>query len=212
MYEKEKKSSLGFKNILKIWGHMKLIKIGQLLTLQRVMKRVHNQIFLFALLYLHSHIITYTYGAYLNMLLLHVFYQIVCPKWFIVAPIAFVWPFSTMRFQMLSQIACLSRCKVALVALVCLFSTVCFQMSPQIAWLEESRVTQATFVQLFSDVRIHMSHSYVSSYGLSPLCVFKCCLKFLVWANAKLHWLHLFVFSPLCVLKCFLKSPASKDA
>ena len=59
---------------------MKLIKIGQLLTLQRVMKRVHNQIFLFALLYLHSHIITYTYGAYLNMLLLHVFYQIVCPK------------------------------------------------------------------------------------------------------------------------------------
>ena len=46
----------------------------------------------------------------------------------------------------------------------------------------------------------------------SPLCVFKCLLKFPAREDAKLHWLYLFNFSPLCVIKCVLKLPASDDA
>ena len=73
----------------------------------------------------------------------------------------------------------------------------------------------------------HCALSNVSSNGLpeqrhshigcicsdfSPLCVLKCLLKLLAWAEAKSHWLHLFGFSPLCVFKCFLKSPAQEEA
>ena len=46
---------------------------------------------------------------------------------------AFIWLFSTVRFQMCPQIACLRRGKVTLVAFVWFFSSVCFQMIPQIA-------------------------------------------------------------------------------
>ena len=42
-------------------------------------------------------------------------------------------------------------------------------------------------------------------FNFSPLCVFKCILKFPSWLEAKSHWLHLFGFSPLCVFKCALK-------
>ena len=43
-------------------------------------------------------------------------------------------------------------------------------------------------------------------FGFPPLlCHFKCRLKSPAWIDAKSHWLHLFVFSPLCVFKCVLR-------
>ena len=63
-----------------------------------------------------------------------------------VALVAFVWPFSTVRFQMSLQMACLRRCKVTLVAFVWLFSTVLFQMCPQMACMGRCIVTLVAFI------------------------------------------------------------------
>ena len=40
---------------------------------------------------------------------------------------------------------------------------------------------------------------------------FKCVLKWPVWEDAYLHWLHLCNFSPLCVFKCVLKLLVCED-
>ena len=47
----------------------------------------------------------------------------------IIALVAFVWLFSTVRLQMSPQIACLRGCIITLVAFVWLFCTVCLQIS-----------------------------------------------------------------------------------
>ena len=44
--------------------------------------------------------------------------QMACPRWCIVTLVAFIWPFSTVCFQMIPQIACVWWCKLTLVALV----------------------------------------------------------------------------------------------
>ena len=64
----------------------------------------------------------------------------------IVTLLAFVWLFSTVRFQMSPQIACLWGCKVTLVAFVWLFSTVRFQMCSQMACTRRGIVTLVAFV------------------------------------------------------------------
>ena len=46
----------------------------------------------------------------------------------------------------------------------------------------------------------------------SPLCIFKCLLKWLAQGDLKSHWWHLFTYSPQCIFKCFLKLPAHEDA
>ena len=58
------------------------------------------------------------------------------------------WFFSTV-FSNVPSIACLNGCKVALVAFVWLFSTVRFQMSPQIACPRGCKVALAAFFCLF---------------------------------------------------------------
>ena len=67
--------------------------------------------------------------------------------------VAFVWFFSTVRFQMCPQIAYL---RVALVALVWLFSAVRFKMILQSACIRRCKVTLAAFVWLFSTVYFQM--------------------------------------------------------
>ena len=54
-------------------------------------------------------------------------------------------------------------------------------------------------------------HSHTGCICLT-LWVFKCWRKDLGSEQAKSHWLHLFGFSPLCVFKCLLKWPACEDA
>ena len=51
----------------------------------------------------------------------------------IITLVAFIWPFSTVRYQMSSQIACFWKCIITLVAFIWPFSTVRYQMSSQIA-------------------------------------------------------------------------------
>ena len=77
--------------------------------------------------------------------------QIACPKGCIVTLVAFVWFVSIVRFQMCPQMACLRRGKVTLVAFVWLFSTVYFQMCPQMARIRRCIVTLVTFVW-FNDI------------------------------------------------------------
>ena len=56
---------------------------------------------------------------------------------------------------------------------------------------------------VFSNVSLtHLDQSRHSHIGctwfdFSPLCIFKCVLKWLAWEKARPHWLHLFDFSPL---------------
>ena len=66
--------------------------------------------------------------------------------------VAFVWFFSTVRFQMCPQTACPRGCISTLVASVWLFSTVSFQMCPQIAWIRAGIITLVASVWLFSTV------------------------------------------------------------
>ena len=47
---------------------------------------------------------------------------------------------------------------------------------------------------------------------LTVLGVFMCSIKLPAWADASLHWFHLFGFSPLCVWRCLLKEPAWAEA
>ena len=70
----------------------------------------------------------------------------------IVTLVAFVWLFSSVRFQMCPQIACSIGCKVTLGAFVWFFSTVRFQMFPQSACRRECKVTLVAFIRLFSTV------------------------------------------------------------
>ena len=128
----------------------------------------------------------------------------VCTRGGIVALVAFVWLFSTVRFQMCPQIAWIRAGKVTLAAFVWLFSTVRYQMCPQIACQRRGIVTLVAFVWLFSTVRFQMCPQIACPrrgiirlhlFGLSPLCVLKCLLKDLGSEQAKSHWLHLFDFS-----------------
>ena len=72
--------------------------------------------------------------------------QIAFPRRGKVALVAFVWLFSTVRFQMSPQTASQRRGKVTLVALVWLFSTVRFQMCPQMVCRRRGIVTLVAFV------------------------------------------------------------------
>ena len=54
----------------------------------------------------------------LSMVFRQMYLQIICLRWGIVTLTAFVWIFSTVRFQMCSQIAGLRKRKFALVAYV----------------------------------------------------------------------------------------------
>ena len=70
----------------------------------------------------------------------------------IVTLFAFVWPFPTVHFQMLSQMACTRGCIITLVTFVCLFITMCFQMCPQMACMRGCIITLVAFVLLFSNM------------------------------------------------------------
>ena len=67
-------------------------------------------------------------------------------------------------------------------------------VSPQMACLKGCKVVLVAFVLI------------------SPLCVFKCVLKWPAREEAKSHWLHLFDFSLLCDFMCLLKWHAWEDA
>ena len=43
-------------------------------------------------------------------------------------------------------------------------------------------------------------HICNSSFGFSPLCLFKCLVKLFAWKDARSHSLQLFGFSPVCLL------------
>ena len=79
--------------------------------------------------------------------------------------VAFVWLFSTVRFQMCPQMAGIGSCIITLVAFVRLFSTVCFQMSPQSACIRGCIVTLVAFVRLFSTVHFQMSPQMACPWG-----------------------------------------------
>ena len=72
--------------------------------------------------------------------------QAACIRGCKVTLVAFVWLFSTVRFQMRLQTACLRRCIVTLVAFVWLFCTVCFQMYLQIACPTGCIITLAAII------------------------------------------------------------------
>ena len=107
----------------------------------------------------------------------------VCQRESIATLVAFVWLFSSVRFQMCPQIAIIRRRKVTLIAFVWRLSTMCFQMCPQLPCPNWCKVALVALVWPFSTVR------------------FRCVFKWPVWEGAKSHWLHLFGFSPLCVFK-----------
>ena len=98
---------------------------------------------------------------------------------------AFVWLFSTVRFQMCPQIACMGGCILTLVALVWLFSTVCFQMLSQIACPRRCIVALGAFLWLFSIVHFQMSFQFERMYFVPrPLCIVLCpkgCFKLNLW-------------------------------
>ena len=138
-------------------------------------------------------------------------FQIVFPRRYKVTFVAFIWLFFTVRFQMCPQIVCPRRCKVTLVAFVWLFFTVRFQMCPQSVCPRRSKVTLVAFVWLFSSVCFQMCPqmaclgrciaSWLHLYDFSPLCIFKCSRKLLLWVNEKSHWVQLFdLFSLLISL------------
>ena len=70
--------------------------------------------------------------------------------------VAFVWLYSTVHFQMLSQIACPRRSIVTLVAFVWFFSTVYFQMFLQSTFITGCIITLVAFVRFFSTVRFQV--------------------------------------------------------
>ena len=146
--------------------------------------------------------------------------QMACLRRCIVTLVAFVWLFSTVRFQMSPQISCLRRCIVALVAFVWLFSSVRFQMSPQITCLRRRIVTLVSFVWLFSTVRFQMCPqiacvhihiiAMVAFVWFFSTVLIKCSSKSPVFINKKLQWLHLSGFSTLCACNCLIKTLWSK--
>ena len=120
----------------------------------------------------------------------------------------------------------LKQCARMLYNAVCyiwlIFSLMCYQMTPQIAF---PRISKVTFIALFYfsplcvfkcllkfSAREEAKSHWLHLFGFSPLCVFKWVLKWLACENATLHWLHLFGFSPLCVFKWVLKLLALEDA
>ena len=74
----------------------------------------------------------------------------------IVAFVALVLLFSTVRFHMLPQMTFKRGCKVAFVVFVLLFSTVRFHMLPQMTFIRECIVAFVAFILLFSTVRFHI--------------------------------------------------------
>ena len=92
----------------------------------------------------------------------------------IVALVAFVWPFSTMYFQMCPQSACIRRGIVTLVAFVWLFSTVRFQMSPQSACMRGWIFTLVAFVWFFFIHFLRLYSSKVLIHHHSDKCLPLC--------------------------------------
>ena len=82
--------------------------------------------------------------------------QIACSNGCIITLVAFVWLFSTVRFQMCPQCAWIRACIVALVAFVWLFSDMDFQMSLQVACIRGCIITLVAFVWIFSTVHFQM--------------------------------------------------------
>ena len=111
--------------------------------------------------------------------------------------VAFVWFFSTMRFQMCPQIACLRRGKVTLNAFVWRFSTVRFQMSSQIASIRWGIVTLVAFVWLFSTVRFQMSSQ------IAFVCLFTNCG---FWNTCSMSWPEKMQFHTGCICLIFHNS------
>ena len=72
-----------------------------------------------------------------------------CPRGCIVTLVAFVWLFSTVRFQMCSQTEYMRGCIVTLVAFIWPFSTVSFQMCPQISCMRRDKVALVAFVWFY---------------------------------------------------------------
>ena len=123
--------------------------------------------------------------------------------------VAFVWLFSTVRFQMCPQSACIRRCKVTLVAFIWLFSTVCFQMCPQVACLRGCKVTLVASVRLFTTVYSKMCFQRAWMRGckvtlvtfvwllftvLQHMSFQSVCLRTFVWSfyivRIGSHWIH----------------------
>ena len=107
-------------------------------------------------------------------------------SWCIVTLVAFVWLFSTVRFQMSLQIICLRRGIVTLVAFVWFFSTVGFQMCNEITSIRGSIVTLFASVWLFSTVYFQMSLQFT--------CFITCIITLVAFA-----WL----FSSVNLYVCF---------
>ena len=83
-------------------------------------------------------------------------HQLACLRGCVVTLVAFVFLFSTVRFQMHPQIACPGRCKVTLVAFFRLFPTVYFQMRPQITCRRRCKIALVASVRLFSIMQFQM--------------------------------------------------------
>ena len=102
---------------------------------------------------------------------------------------------------MYPQIACLWGRKVTLVAFVWLFSTVRFQMYPQLPawdggnshWLHLLGFSPlCVFKCLHKELVSEQAKSHwLHLFDFSPLCVFKCVLKASAREDAKSHWLQL---------------------
>ena len=71
--------------------------------------------------------------------------------------VAFVWLFSTVRFQMCPQMACPRGCIVTLVAFFGLFAAVHFQMCLQTTCMAGCEITLVAFVWLISAVYFKMT-------------------------------------------------------
>jgi len=107
---------------------------------------------------------------------------------------------------MYPQIACLWGRKVTLVAFVWLFSTVRFQMYPQLPawddgnshWLHLLGFSPlCVFKCLHKEFVSEQAKSHwLHLFDFSPLCVFKCALKASAREDAKSHWLQ------LCIVNC----------
>ena len=85
------------------------------------------------------------------------------PRRCIITLVAFVWLFSTVRFQMSFQTECMSRCKITLVAFVWSFPTMRFQMFPQIVCMRRCIVTLIACVWLY----------YILCLILKGFCIYK---------------------------------------
>ena len=115
---------------------------------------------------------------------LHMSCKICCPRGCIVTPIAFVW----------------------------ILSTVCCQMSPQIRIQSHINCIWLAFLHcVFSNGPSKRQKKKIYNHT-DCICVTLWIFKLLASEDLKFHWLHSFNFSPLCVFKCVLKWLALEDA